>query len=69
MEILQAGVGCHALLQGIFPTQESDPRLMFPELAGGLFTTSAIWEAPPCSHQDQIIEVTGQTQPRKLLLY
>ena len=25
--ILQAGVGCHALLQGIFPTQGSDPGL------------------------------------------
>ena len=22
------GVGCHALLQGIFPTQESNPRLL-----------------------------------------
>ena len=31
--------GCHALLQGIFPTQQSNPHLlMSPELAGGFFT-------------------------------
>ena len=39
------GVGCHALLQGIFPTQGSNPSLMSPALAHGFFTTSAIWEA------------------------
>ena len=37
-------VGCHALLQGIFPTQGSNPRLMSPALAGGFFTTSATQE-------------------------
>ena len=26
--ILQAGEGCHALLQGIFPTQGLNPRLL-----------------------------------------
>ena len=36
------GVGCHALLQGIFLTQKSNPSLTSP-LAGGLFTT-ATWE-------------------------
>ena len=35
------GVGCHALLQGIFPTSS----LMSPALVGWLFTTSATWEA------------------------
>ena len=37
------GMGCHALLQGIFPTQGSNPLcLMSPESpAGGFFTTSA----------------------------
>ena len=35
------GVGCHALLQGIFPTQRSNSCLMSPALAGGFFTTSA----------------------------
>ena len=29
------GVGCHALLQGIFPTQESNPRLLAPALPPG----------------------------------
>ena len=36
------GVGCHALLQGIFPNQRSNlASLMSPTLAGGFFTTSA----------------------------
>ena len=39
-------MGSHALLQGIFPTQELNPRLlMSPALAGGFFTTRASWEA------------------------
>ena len=40
-------MGCHALLQGIFPTQGSNPclfRLLHWQM-GGLFTTSATWEA------------------------
>ena len=32
------GVGCCALLQGSFPTQGSNPRLMSPALAGRFFT-------------------------------
>ena len=41
------GVGYHALLQGIFPTQGITPvSLMSLALAGGFFTTSATWEAP-----------------------
>ena len=41
-----SGVGCHAVLQEIFPTQGSNPHLLtFPALAGGFFTTSATWEA------------------------
>ena len=40
------GVGCHALLQGIFPTQVLNPPLIIsPALAGGFFTSSATWEA------------------------
>ena len=36
------GVGCHALLQGIFPTQGANPRLLgLLLLAGRLLTTSA----------------------------
>ena len=34
------GVGCHARLQGIFPTQGSNLCLMSPMLAGGFFITS-----------------------------
>ena len=39
------GVGCHFLLQGIFPTQGLNPHLKSPELAGGLLTTSTTWKA------------------------
>ena len=39
------GLCCHALLQGIFPTQGSNLRLS-PALAGGFFTTRATWEGP-----------------------
>ena len=37
-------MGCHAFLQGIFLTQGLNPHLLFPALAGGFITTSAIWE-------------------------
>ena len=40
------GVGCHALLQGIFPMQEWNLCLMSPALAGGFFTTSSISTLP-----------------------
>ena len=39
------GVGCHVLPQELFQTQGSNLRLMSPAWAGGLFTTSATWEA------------------------
>ena len=39
------GVGCYALLQGIFPTQGLNPSLMFSALASVFFTTSATWKA------------------------
>ena len=38
--ILQARRGCHALLQGICPTQGWNPHLLSPEFACGFFTTS-----------------------------
>ena len=45
------GVGGHALLQGVFPTQGPDlgikpQSVTSPALAGGSFTTGATWEAP-----------------------
>ena len=39
-------VGCHFLLQGIFPTNLG-LEAKSPALAGGFFTTSATWEALP----------------------
>ena len=40
------GVGCCALLQGIFPTQGLSPHLLhLRALAGRLFTTSTTWKA------------------------
>ena len=39
------GVGCRALLQGIFPTQGSNPRLVcLLHWQAGSFTTSTTWE-------------------------
>ena len=43
------GVGCHALLQGIFPTQEWNPCHKSAALAGGFFTTNTSWEAHICT--------------------
>ena len=41
------GVGCHALLQRIFPTQGSNPSVLhLPALAGRFFTTSTSLEIP-----------------------
>ena len=42
------GVGCHALLQGIFslPPGIEPTSVRSPALAGGFFTTSTTWEAP-----------------------
>ena len=41
------GMGCHALLQGIFLTQGLNPHLLYllQWQAGRSFTTSATWEA------------------------
>ena len=48
-------MGCHALLQGIFPTQESNPcllRLLYWQVVFFFFffTSSATLEAPCCYH-------------------
>ena len=47
-------MGCHAPLQGIFPTQGLNLSLLSPALADGVFTTSATWE-PPASGGDVLI--------------
>ena len=52
------GGGCDALLQGIFPTQGSNPHLfMFPALAGGFFTNS-------CHLGSPLEEVTSKLRPQ-----
>ena len=40
----KTGVGCHALLEGIFLTQGLNPSLTSPALADGFFAISALWE-------------------------
>ena len=50
------GVGCHFLLQGIFPTQGSNLYLISPELPGRFFTTSTIWETPKYGINEPIYE-------------
>ena len=49
------GVGCRALLQGIFPAQELNPHLLhLPALASGFFTTNGTWEAHETETDPQI---------------
>ena len=65
------GVGCHFLLQGIFPTQGSNQNLMSPALADRFFTTSATWEVlgtgTKCrvtlARSDDLPEPLGDTLP------
>ena len=53
------GVGCHALLQGIFPTQGLNLCLTSPALAGEFFTTCATREV-----QQQHVRMAGSvTRP------
>ena len=54
------GVGCHALLQGSFPTQESNPRFFYlPVLARRFFTASATWGFPGGSDSKESTCSTG----------
>ena len=62
------GVGCCALLQGIFLTQGSNLYLMSPTLAAGFFTTSPIWETPlyhwnDCKAEDESFRVWAEQGP------
>ena len=47
-----AGVGCHALLQGIFPTQGSNPHVLCLLHWQQVLTTNATWEAPSKSSSE-----------------
>ena len=60
------GVGCQALLQGAFPTQGLNPRLMSPAPAGRFFTTSTAWEA--ATFLKQIIAQQQLPSPEASLL-
>ena len=70
-----AGVGCHAHLQGIFLTQGLNLSLKSPKLTGGLVTTSASWESPLVSPEKTEIPggqieqlLSGDTQEFKTRL-
>ena len=45
-------MGCHSLLQGIFPTQGSNLSPESPELGDRSFTHCATWEARTLSEQE-----------------
>ena len=47
-----AGAGCRFLLQGIFPTQGSNPISCVSYTAGRFFPTSATWGLPSVPHSD-----------------
>ena len=56
-------MGCHALLQEIFPTQGSNPCLMSPALAGGFFTTE------PPGKPDALIQSSSVQSLSRVLLF
>ena len=58
------GVGCHFLLQAIFPTRQLNPGLRSPELAGGFFTNWAtrealleFWMCVSCDPEISLLEI------------
>ena len=59
-------MGGHALLQGVFLTQEVEPApLMSPALVNRLFTTSATWEAPDIYRKEKQMGL----KPLKFMLF
>ena len=50
-------------LQGIFPTQGSNPHLLFLALAGGFFTTSATCEALRTAYFIPLLSVSNFQTP------
>ena len=55
------GVGCRALLQGVFSTQGLNLHLLrFLALAGSFFTTNVTWEAHPyCLNRDLKLTISN----------
>ena len=49
-----SGVGCHVLVQGIFPAQGSKLNLLLLLIGRQFFTTSATWEAPQLEYVNTI---------------
>ena len=47
------GVGCHFLIQRIFPTQESNPSPALPTLAARFLTTELLWKAFPITRRSK----------------
>ena len=63
------GVGYHALLPGIFPTQGSNLHLLkSPDFAGRFFTTSATWEAPQFPYFPHFSLSAASSKDMRLLL-
>ena len=58
------GGSCHALLQGIFPSQGQNPRHIHA-LAGGFFTTSATWKVI-FKHSPQVVSSSHFGNPSQL---
>ena len=58
------GVGCHALLQGIFPAQGLNPCLLVHPLAGGFLTTEPPRKLSLCTRiiQKSLTEFVGFTK-------
>ena len=52
------GVGCHTLLQRIFPIRGLNLYLMSPALSGGSFTTSPTWEALTIAYVISVLKGT-----------
>ena len=66
---MNIGVGCPALLQGIFLTQGSNLHpLTSPALTDGFFTTSTTWEALSEVHQPVILLKLSTSQDSHALI-
>ena len=59
-------VGCHFLLQGLFPTQRSNPHLLhWQALADGFFTTEPPLPYMPCANSPGMVRLEGYIQFKK----
>ena len=56
------GVGCHAILQGSFPTQGLNPHLWSAALAGGFFATVPPGKPPSLTEDPQALDARHSPQ-------